>query len=152
MADEITLDELIKQLAALRFNWKIQYETAQQREEVYLKSRTYLAYAEERANLKLIEGDIDALSQNIRTLAEFISFNTNYENRHPNPYVTVKEFDVVSIIDEPAAKAWASINAPEMLTLSSKFAGVVKKLTLPFLNKKTEYHAQIDSDLTKVKA
>lgn len=111
----------------------------------------YKEVQEARDNVKIMEEEVSRVEELIRSviLEEFPSHN----NKKPYDGIQIKEFSTITILDENAAKQWATVNAPSIVTLNkSKFNSAVKELELPFVQKGIEYKVQIASDLSMYEA
>ena len=92
----------------------------------------------------------ETLEENIRSDAVMLSAFTNYEDRKPVSCVEVKEFTIVNITDERIAKIWAAQNAPDALSIKkAPFNKIAKVMNLDFVDKSTEYRAQVSSNLSE---
>jgi len=113
-------------------------------------SEVGIKFTEAKERLQLQEAAQKGLETGIkaRTQEEFIK--TGRKNKKPHDGVQLKEFTVVRILDENAAKEWAATNAPNTVSIkTSKFNQVAKALgSLKFVEIYNEWRAQIASDLS----
>ena len=122
-------------------------EDLAKKQEYLEATMAYKEVQEARDNVKIMEDEVGRVEDLIRfiVLEEFPS----HGNKKPYDGIQVKEFSTITIIDENAAKRWATENAPSIVTLNkSKFNSAVKALELPFVEKGIEYKVQIASDLS----
>ena len=95
--------------------------------------------------LKMAELEATIKSQ---AYLEWSQLENKEEVKHPWPGIDVKHFDIVKIIDEKKALAWAVQNMPSALKLNvSTLEKGVKALELDFIEKTDEYKVQIASNL-----
>ena len=103
-----------------------------------------------RDSLKLLEVAQKGLINGIKIRVEEEFISSGLENTNPYDGVQVKKFQEVHILDEDAAKEWAAINVPNVVTLNkSNFDKVAKAVGgLKFVQIVDDYRAQIASDLS----
>jgi hypothetical protein len=108
-------------------------------------------------NLQQLKDKIKALQTAIgyqedeikeQAVSEFRS--SRDKNTKPYDGIQIKNFQVVRMLDDKAAKEWAATNAPNVLSIKkSPFNKIAKALDgLEFVEIHNEYRAQIASDLS----
>lgn len=106
--------------------------------------------------LQAIETELKDLQHRVSTYRESIkdivwqaAFEEKFADRKPVDGVEIKQFDVVDILDEKKAKAWASINMPNALTLKTSELNKVLKggLEVDWAKVEPEYRVQLATDL-----
>ena len=125
--------------------WESEVDDAQKVLETTLeyKNLQYLKEAVHGAKTKIEEAE-EFIKET--TVKDFIHFGL--KNTKPYDGIQIKKFDVVHLLDERQAITWAATNAPQVLSLKqTPFNKIAKVLDLDFVQKTTEYRAQIASDL-----
>jgi len=142
--------EYIKELAIGRIKLAEEKARVKDLEAEWEQSDLYQKYQEAKSHLAIKEAAIRGLEEGIkqRALSEFIK--GGLEETKPYDGVQVKKFQVVRILDERAAKAWAGENAPGSLSIrQSQFNKIAKALdSLNFIEIDTEWRVQIATDLS----
>jgi hypothetical protein len=72
---------------------------------------------EAKDGLKIMEAAQNGLVAGIKERIEVEFVRTGLENTKPFEGVQIKKFQQVRILDEKMAKAWAAINAPNVLSI-----------------------------------
>ncbi len=114
------------------------------------QSEPYLQLQERKEALKVLRARVDGLAGGIKDRVE-TEFNLSADkNTKPYDGIQIKKFQVVTIIDERKAKAWAGNNAPGTLSIKkAQFNKVAKALdSLEFVKIEDEYRVQIASNLS----
>jgi len=144
------MEERLKELAITRNKVERLKEQVQDIEDRISMTQwgKQLREAEEALNtLKLHQADLE---QQIKHDAEVEFVHNHLENTKPYEGIQIKQFQVVRILDERAAKRWAGENAPGALSIkTAQFNKIAKALDgLEFVKIDKEYRAQIASDLS----
>ena len=141
-----TLQEKLKKLAKMRIIMNDSKESQKHWQHAYANNQQIFMLKETNEFIKNTGSEIDMLEKEIKEESVLIFDGVN---RNPFPGIQIKEFHPVSILNMVQAFQWASQNAPFTLKLDEiKFKKAVENLELIFIEKKTEYRGQIDSDLS----
>jgi len=141
-----TLQEKLKKLAKMRIIMNDSKESQKHWQQEVEKTNEFFMLKETNEFIKNTGSEIDILEKEIKEESVLIFDGVN---RNPFPGIQIKEFHPVSILNMVQAFQWASQNAPSTLKLDeTKFKKAVENLELTFIEKKTEYRGQIDSDLS----
>ena len=156
--DKLSEDEEIEQYLKLELK-----DLAKIRNDI-TKTRVDLVYAQElleerieykevlacKEELKAYTKAQTTLEDQIKPTALRLSSFSGYKDRKPVSGIHVKEFTVVTILDEKKATIWVANNAPSIISISkAKFNKTVKALELDFIKIEAEYRAEILSDLSE---
>jgi len=142
------LKNKLQKIAILRREVQYQKEWANKLLDEISQTELHKQYEETIDMAGKLSNALSELEVSAREDIEHLAHETG--NKKPLPGATAKEYQVVEVTDEYAAKAWAAANAPSVLTLNkSKFGSAVKLLELPFIEKKTELRGQLASDLSE---
>jgi len=142
------LKDKLQKIARLRVELQIQKEWKNKLQDELAQLELYKQITEVQGMEKELSAALSALETSAREEIEELAYISGEKKVLPG--ATAKEYTVVNIKDEDAAKAWAAANAPSVLTLNvSKFSSAVKLLELPFIEKKTELRGQLASDLSE---
>lgn len=144
---EATPQELLRYLEKVRKALDIAKADLESDEEVFQNSEVYQTYLKQKATVDSLLVKESTLKDQIKALAVETSEATGYTERHPFPFVTIKEFKVVQITDEKAALSWVAANAPDLLSYNqSKLNKIVVNLpSLSWVKLDKEYKAEIAS-------
>lgn len=124
-------------------------ETASDLQEKLEQTQEYKALQDAQDNAKLMTTEVSRVEAEIKDSVEKEFVRTRLENTKPYDGIEIKKFGVVHILDERQAITWAATNAPQVLSLKqAPFNKIAKVLDLDFVQKTTEYRAQIASDLS----
>ena len=145
-----TLKDLLTQLARKRQEAIDLGIKADKIAEEIATSVIGLTLSETEARQKDAKAEVAQLEQTIKSQAylEWLQLPDHAENKHPFPGIDVKRFEIVKVIDEKKALAWAVQNMPSALKLNtSTLEKGVKALELDFIEKGEEFRVQIASNL-----
>ncbi len=126
--------------------WESEVDDAQKALETTLeyKNLQYLKEAVQGAKAKIKEAE-EFIKET--TVKDFV--RSGLEITKPYDCIQIKKFQVVHVLDERQAIEWAAENALQVLSLKkAPFNKIAKVLDLDFVQKTTEYRAQIASDLS----
>jgi len=141
------LKNKLQKIARLRVELQIQKEWGHKLFDELKAMELYKQHEEVLEMVRELNATLSELETSAREIIEELAYISG--DKKVLPGATAKEYTVVNIKDEDAAKAWAAANAPSVLTLNvSKFGSAVKLLELPFVEKKTELRGQLASDLS----
>ena len=139
----------LKELAIARSQLAQLQSNLDNEQEALEQTDAYLAVQETEEAIKMMRGDVSRLEKGIKLEVEIEFVRTGLENKKPYDGIQIKKFQVVHILDEKEAIAWAGVNAPQVLSLrKAPFNKIAKVLDLSFVEIDTEYRAQIASDLS----
>jgi hypothetical protein len=147
LINQQTLDSSLDSLKTLRELEQIINLDIIDKQEELEQNEVYQSMLRDQERLSDIKKQIAETEDAIRETALHLSSKDDYETRDFSG-VKVKKFNIVEVLDESEAKKWAIQFVPEAVSLSkTKFHSSVRNLNLPFIEKKTEYRAQIPSKL-----
>ncbi len=112
-------------------------------------SPEYLALNALQRDMGYTKDDIGRVELQIKNNVTHEFIQTGLEITKPYDGIQIKKFQVVHVLDEKEAIAWAGVNAPQVLSLrKAPFNKIAKVLDLSFVEINTEYRAQIASELS----